>query len=62
MRRAQGEVRASRLSGEAKAREIVELRQAEAMYELLEAVIGSPRLDLEVVGAAFLASDTPFAE
>jgi ATP-dependent helicase HepA len=62
LRRAQGEARASRLVGAARDQEVEELRQAEALYALLEAAIGHPRLDLEVVGAVFLASDTPFEE
>jgi ATP-dependent helicase HepA len=39
-----------------------ELRQAEAMYVTLEHAIANPRLDLDVVGAVFLASDSPFEE
>jgi hypothetical protein len=37
-----------------------ELKQAEALYESVDAVISQPRLDLEVVGAVFLAADAPF--
>jgi ATP-dependent helicase HepA len=62
LRRTQGEARASRLEGQAHAQEMAELRQAEAMYSALEAAIAHPRLDLEVVGAVFLASEEPFQE
>lgn len=62
LRRSQGEARASRLQGAARAQELEELRQAEAMYATLEDAIANPRLDLDVVGAVFLASDSPFEE
>jgi ATP-dependent helicase HepA len=62
LRRSQGEARASRLTGAARAQEFEELRQAEAMYITLEDAIAKPRLDLDVVGAVFLASDSPFEE
>lgn len=62
LRRSQGEARASRLEGASRAQELEELRQAEAMYVTLEHAIANPRLDLDVVGAVFLASDSPFEE
>ncbi len=62
LRRSQGEARASRLVGAAQAQELTELRQAEAMYAALEHAIRHPRLDLDVVGAVFLASDSHFNE
>lgn len=62
LRRSQGEARASRLTGVAKTQELDELRKAEAMYIELEAAIAKPRLDLDVVGAVFLAADSPFTE
>ena len=62
LRRSQGEARASRLDGSARTQELEELQQAEAMYVILENAIASPRLDLDVVGAVFLASDSPFEE
>lgn len=62
LRRSQGEARASRLAGAAQAQELEELRQADAMYAVLEAAIAHPHLELDVVGAVFLASDSPFDE
>jgi ATP-dependent helicase HepA len=62
LRRSQGEARASRLNGPARQQELDELRQAEEMYAALEAVIGHPCLELDVVGAMFLASESPFEE
>ena len=62
LRRSQGEARASRLLGEARQQELDELRQAEDMYANLEAAIVQSRIDLDVVGAIFLASDSPFDE
>lgn len=62
LRRAQGEARANRLSGEAQTKERAELGQADEMYRRLELAIAQPRLELEVVGAVFLASDVPFQE
>lgn len=62
LRRSQGETRASRLVGEAKAQELKELSQAEAMYKALEHAIRNPRIDLDVVGAVFLASEADFKE
>jgi len=62
LRRSQGEARASRLVGVAQAQELDELRQADAMYAALEAAIAHPHLELDVVGAIFLASDSPFDE
>lgn len=62
LRRSQGEARASRLAGAAQAQELEELRQADAMYAALEAAIAHPHLELDVVGAVFLASDAPFDE
>ncbi len=62
LRRSQGEARASRLVGAAQDQELAELRQAEAMYAALEDAIRHPRLDLDVVGAVFLASDSHFNE
>ena len=62
LRRSQGEARASRLMGAAQAQELRELRQAEEMYAALEVAITHPRLDLDVVGAVFLASDSHFDE
>lgn len=62
LRRSQGEARASRLVGEARQQELDELRQAEDMYATLEAAIVQSHLDLDVVGAVFLASDSPFDE
>lgn len=60
LRRSQGEARASRLGGAAQTRELEELRQADAMYAALEKAIAHPHLELDVVGAVFLASDSPF--
>lgn len=62
LRRSQGEARAIRLAGAAQAQELDELRQADAMYAALEAAIAHPHLELDVVGAVFLASDSPFDE
>lgn len=62
LRRSQGETRASRLTGAAQAQEFEEMRQADAMYAALEAAIANPNLELDVVGAVFLASDSPFDE
>lgn len=62
LRRTQGEARASRLNREAQAQELAELSQAEEMYRILELAIAQPRLELEVAGAVFLASDAPFQE
>ncbi|TWE05808.1 ATP-dependent helicase HepA [Pseudomonas sp. AG1028] len=62
LRRSQGEARASRLQGLARQQELDELLQAEEMYAALEAAIASPRLDLDVVGAVFLSSISPFNE
>lgn len=62
LRRSQGEARASRLVGDARAQELEELRQADAMYAELEAAITHPHLELDVVGAVFLASHSPFDE
>lgn len=62
LRRSQGEARASRLQGLARQQELDELHQAEDMYATLESAIANPRLDLDVVGAVFLASDSPFIE
>jgi len=62
LRRTQGEARASRLVGQAQAQELEELRQADAMYESLEAALRHPHLELDVVGAVFLACDAPFDE
>ncbi len=62
LRRSQGEARASRLAGAAQEQELEELRQADAMYAALEAAIAHPHLELDVVGAVFLASDSPFDE
>jgi ATP-dependent helicase HepA len=61
LRRSQGEARASRLEGSARDQELEELRQADSMYAVLEKAIVHPQLDLDVVGAVFLASDSPFA-
>lgn len=60
LRRSQGEARVSRLTGQAQAQELNELRLADDMYAALEAAISQPRLELDVVGAVFLASDSPF--
>ncbi|MNN77224.1 hypothetical protein D3C81_1936680 [compost metagenome] len=62
LRRSQGEARARRLQGLARQQELDELLQAEEMYAALEAAIASPRLDLDVVGAVFLSSISPFNE
>ncbi|EPF1479393.1 TPA: protein DpdE [Pseudomonas aeruginosa] len=62
LRRVQGEARASRLQGLARQQELDELHQAEEMYAALEAAIANPRLDLDVVGAVFLSSCSPFNE
>ncbi len=62
LRRAQGEARASRLQGLARQQELDELHQAEEMYAALEAAIANPSLDLDVVGAVFLSSISPFNE
>ncbi len=62
LRRSQGEARARRLAGAAQEQELEELRQADAMYAALEAAIAHPRIELDVVGAVFLASDCPFDE
>ncbi|MEN1835358.1 protein DpdE [Pseudomonas lijiangensis] len=62
LRRSLGEARASRLQGLALQQELDELLQAEEMYASLEAAIASPRLDLDVVGAVFLSSISPFNE
>jgi ATP-dependent helicase HepA len=62
LRRSQGEARVSRLFGAAQEQELADLRQAEAMYAALEDAIRHPRLELDVVGAVFLASDSNFNE
>ena len=60
LRRSQGEVRSSRLSGQAQKQELEELEKSELFYASLSNAISNPRLNLDVVGAVFLASDTPF--
>lgn len=62
LRRSQGEARASRMTGAAQVQELEELRQADEMYATLEAAIARPHLELDVVGAVFLASDSPFEQ
>lgn len=62
LRRSQGEARASRMQGLARQQELDELLQAEKMYAALEASIANARLDLDVVGAVFLSSTSPFHE
>ncbi|PPK37637.1 hypothetical protein CD175_15290 [Pseudomonas laurylsulfatiphila] len=56
----QGEVRAGRLNGAAREQELRELHMAVEMYRALEAAIERPRVDLDVVGAVFLSSSSPF--
>ena len=60
LHRSQGEVRVSRLTGIAREHELLELQNAKEFYISLEDAISNPLLELDVVGAIFLASDTPF--
>ena len=60
LRRSQGEVRVSRLTGVAQEQELLELQNAREFYISLEDAISNPLLELDVVGAIFLASETPF--
>ncbi|MNG04187.1 hypothetical protein D3C84_873000 [compost metagenome] len=60
VRLSQGEARASRLSGAAKEQELRELQKDIEMYQTLETAIAHPRIDLDVVGAIFVSSSSPF--
>jgi ATP-dependent helicase HepA len=60
LRRSQGEVRSSRLIGQAQKQELEELNESKLFYASVSNAISNPRLSLDVVGAVFLASDTPF--
>jgi ATP-dependent helicase HepA len=60
MRRAQAASRLARLDGAARERERQEMARDEGLYAALQASLSEPLLLLDVVGAVFVADDTPF--
>ncbi|MDP1692147.1 MAG: protein DpdE [Burkholderiaceae bacterium] len=62
LRHAQGSSRLLRLEGVARARELEEMTRDEVAYDAVRATLDRPHLHLDVVGAVFVASDTPFVE
>jgi len=60
MRHAQAASRLARLDGAARAREQQEVARDEKLYAALQAALSEPILLLDVVGAVFVADDTPF--
>ena len=60
LRRTQGASRLVRLAGAAREQEEEELERDDGMYQQLEQVLSQPVLDLDVVGAMFVAADNPF--
>jgi ATP-dependent helicase HepA len=60
LRHSQGSARLARLDGAARARELEEIARDEATYVAVSATLERPRLQLDVVGAVFVAADHPF--
>ena len=60
LRRAQSASRLIRLDGAAREREQEELVRDEALYQRLHQALTKPMLDLDVVGAMFVATDSSF--
>lgn len=62
LRDSQSESRLARLAGVQRQRELSERARDDALYATIRSALAGPDVDLDVAGAVFLASDSPFEQ